>query len=68
MKDKQRGRRHRWGKQVDHSMGLNRRNCPTEHLERFMANVMGTRKGLSVVSASMFIIGWEKPGKNLASS
>ena len=50
MKDKQRGRRHRRGKQVDHSMGLNRRNCPTEHLERFMANVMGTRNGLSVVA------------------
>lgn len=33
VKDKQRGRRHRWGKQVDHSMGLNRRNCPTEHPE-----------------------------------
>ena len=50
MKDKQRGRKHRWGKQVDHITGLGRRNYPTEHLEKFMAKVMGTRTGLSIVA------------------
>lgn len=50
MKDKQRGTRHRWGKQVDHTTGLDRRNYPAEHLEKFMAKVRGTRTGLSIVA------------------
>lgn len=67
MKDKQRGRRHRWGKQVYHTTGLDRRNYPTEHLE-IHGQGDGDQDWPEYSSASMFVIGWEKPGQNLASS